>query len=670
MRKSTFLSIAILSAASMAANAQTTPEELVWDNSGGTGIWGLVESEWGKDYGGGVVLPTGWADGALAIFNGQGKFTDAEGAPTTVESIKVDGAMTVAGIKVSGDKNYTLSYKTDKTTDKIQGEGSLIKEGSGDFTLNVLNTLKEGTIARGGRVVMDKVDSPNAFGDTLVFEGGAVGFAPADVKTAYAVDVPMSIAEGQSGAIWAGRYTQLNSKVYGKGTLTIYTGGERVFVTSNKDGKMNMPWEEFEGDLIIDVNEATAASKPGYYGLMLNTTLTFEGVNEMTGIDNTLLNKKVTLKADAGLAGASGTRCFAIGELNAEEGGFISGYGAGGSTSPEIYYAIGYSNTDVTIPLWLRDNRADNKNKFGLIKEGTGTYIFTGTKNAATKSCFKGLHIKNGRAYINTSVDDASITALCRNGNTAMTIYEGAIGGGNGRITSEVLVNGGTLEIGCQGIGQLILDDIEGETIKSPLTVKNNGVVEFEISSATSYDKLTTNSTATFNGNKIIVKAASSFDIKDGDTFTILDAAVKPSLKDAGEQPIEDTYVVEFQGFPAGVTLNAVKEEYQSGTKLEGEGDAAIEVPVMGYRIVVKATGSGSGSGVEMTEAADEVIVYAQDGNIIVKGDAVENVTVMNNQGQTVANATTSVIPVNAARGLYIVRVKTATGIIVKKVIL
>lgn len=53
-----------------------------------------------------------------------------------------------------------------------------------------------------------------------------------------------------------------------------------------------------------------------------------------------------------------------------------------------------------------------------------------------------------------------------------MAIYEGAIGGGNGRITSEVIVDGGTLEVGCQGIGQLILDDIEGQSLKSPLTVK------------------------------------------------------------------------------------------------------------------------------------------------------------------------------------------------------
>ena len=85
--------------------------------------------------------------------------------------------------------------------------------------------------------------------------------------------------------------------------------------------------------------------------------------------------------------------------------------------------------------------------------------------------------------------------------------------------------------------------------------------MEFELANATSYDKLTSNNTATFNGNKINVKAAETFDIKDGDSFTILDAAIKPE---------GDTYEVEFQGFPVSLTLAATEESYQSGTKTEG----------------------------------------------------------------------------------------------------
>lgn len=669
MKKNTILSIALLSSTILVANAQEAPEELFWQNSGTSGVWSILDSEWGMNIGD-MLIPTGWNNGSVAVFNGGGCFVDAEGNPVTKESIKLDGEINVADLKFNSEKNYSIAFKTDKASDMIVGEGTLLKEGIGTLTLNVLNKLKGGTIVRGGSVIMDKSDSPNVFGESVVLEDGAIELAPTDISKVFAFSVPLTIPEGKSGTLLVGRYAQLAGKIQGKGTLKIYTGGERVFVTDSKDGKKDMPWDEFEGDLIIGVNTQTADSKPGYNGLLLNTTLTFDGVNEMTGIDNTLANNKVTLLTNAGLSGASGTRCFAIGELNTEEGGFLSGYGAGGSTSPIIYYAIGGSNTDVTLPVWLRDNRGDNKNKFGVIKQGTGTYIFTGIRNAATGSCFQGLHVKEGRAYINTSIDDASITALCRNGKAAMTIYEGAIGGGNGRITSEVLVNGGTLEVGCQGIGQLVLDDIEGQTLKSPLTVREGGVVEFEIASATSYDKLTTNSTATFNGNKIIVKAASTYDIKNGDTFTILDAAVKPSLKDENGAPIEDTYVIEYQGFVAGIALNAVKEEYQSGTKIEGEGDAAVEVPVMGYRIVVKASGSGSGTGIEEAEATEKVYAYVQGGNIVVAGAEVENVVVLNNHGQVVANSDSAVVPMTGIRGLYIVKIKTAQGIVVKKVVL
>ena len=656
MRKNTFLSVALLAASVSVVNAQEAPKELFWQNGSNTGIWSIMDSEWGEDLGG-FYLPTGWQEGCMAVFNGGGAFADTDGNAKTVESIKVSGEMQVGGIKFDSDKNYSISYSSDKATDKIVGDGTLIKEGTGTLTLNVLNQLKGGTIVRGGQVNSDKKDSPNVFGDTIVLDNGSIGVAMSEISTpACQFTVPVGIPEGKVGSIWAGRYLQFTNKFYGKGTLVIYAGGERTYITDDKAGKKDMTcWDDFEGDLVVAANktvEYAEGKAPAFFGLQFNTTKTFTGVADMEGIDSTLVNTKVTLKEDAGLTGVSGTRCFAIGELNAEEGGFLSGYGSG-SSNPVIWWSIGNSNTNVTsLPLWLRDNTKANKNAFGVIKEGTGTYIFTGTKNSDTGKVFLGLHVKKGRAYINTPVDDPTITALCRSEKTAMAIYEGAIGGGNGRIT---------LEVGCQGIGQLILDDIEGQSLKSPLTVKNGGTVEFELANATSYDKLTSNNTATFNGNKIIVKAAETFDIKDGDSFTILDAAIKPE---------GDTYEVEFQGFPASLTLAATEESYQSGTKTEGEGETATEVPVMGYKIVITAKGSGSGTGLEDFNVADELAVYAQNGSIVVKGAGVENVIVMNTQGQVVANTNASIIPMNTVQGMYIVKVKTIAGIVTKKVIL
>ena len=43
-----------------------------------------------------------------------------------------------------------------------------------------------------------------------------------------------------------------------------------------------------------------------------------------------------------------------------------------------------------------------------------------------------------------------------------------------------------------------------------------------------------------------------------------------------------------------------------------GEGEEATEVPVMGYKIILTANGSGTGTGIEVAETAEEVVVYAQ----------------------------------------------------------
>lgn len=663
MRKNTFLSVMLLAASVSVVNAQ----EFVWQNSYGTGIWGVSASEWGKDYGG-FLLPNGWENGSTAIFNGEGYFKDADGNDVNTEVIKLIGEMEVADIKVSGDKNYSISYQTEKTTDKIVGEGTLLKEGNGDFILNVLNELKGGTVVRGGRVIMEKADSPNVFGSKVSLEGGAIGLAISENKSALNFSAAaIVVPEGNTGTITAGRYVYLLNEFGGKGQLTIYSGGERVGFTKDFAGKTDMAGlTGFEGELLVGANNDEALS-PGYRAIFLNTTKKFDDFvaagnfsGDLYGVDSTFVYTKVTLLEGAGFTSGSGNRCYAIGELNAEEGGWLGGY-VKNSNSPDITYAVGYSNTDVTTPVAIFDPGKKSYNWIRMIKMGTGTYTFTHV-NESPAAVFKGLFVNSGRAYINIPVTETSVAFdRVTKAPAAMTIYANAVGGGNGRLVGGIAVEGGKLEVGYMGIGELVLADINGETQKSPLTVKDGGVVEFELGSATSYDKLTTNNVATFNGNKIIVKAAESFDIKNGDTFTILDAAVVS----AG-----DTYEIEYQGFPAGLTFTAEKQEYQSGTKIEGEGEEATEVPVMGYKIVLTANGSGAGTGIEVAEAAEEVAVYAQDGNIVVDGADVENVVVVNNQGMLVANSNSAIVPMNAMKGLYIVKVKTTKGIVIKKIVL
>ena len=67
MRKNTFLSVALLAASVSVVNAQEAPKELFWQNSSNTGIWSIMDSEWGEDLGG-FYLPTGWQEGCCLLY--------------------------------------------------------------------------------------------------------------------------------------------------------------------------------------------------------------------------------------------------------------------------------------------------------------------------------------------------------------------------------------------------------------------------------------------------------------------------------------------------------------------------------------------------------------------------------------------------------------------------
>ena len=165
---------------------------------------------------------------------------------------------------------------------------------------------------------------------------------------------------------------------------------------------------------------------------------------------------------------------------------------------------------------------------------------------------------------------------------------------------------------------------------------------------------MTTNNVATFNGCKIIVKIDENHKINTGDKFTILTSDKKTA---------DDTYVVEFQG--ANIPMSYQEESFQTGTSIDSETNA--EVPVYGYKLIVTA---GTGTGVFKTSLDDSVSVFAIGGQIFVEGSNIQSVTVLNLQGQIITTSSESIIPVNATKGVYLVKVKTASGIVIKKVIL
>jgi hypothetical protein len=274
-------------------------------------------------------------------------------------------------------------------------------------------------------------------------------------------------------------------------------------------------------------------------------------------IDSTFSNRKLTLGPSVVLTSESGTRAYAIGELNTiDSTALIAGYYKE-STTPLIYYFVGGLNTDVTLAARFGEVKGVTKGytKVGLIKMGTGTYTLTNNNNFMNG----GLIVRQGGVLINDEVKRG-------------TQFKGGLGfaakvetngwlGGTGRIQGDVNVFG-TLKPGSNGIGTLLINDTlalnplskydvpltysfkynnatgvsttytyrNGGIREYKLTMQAGSVGEFEIQSVSSYDKIKISGELNFLNSetvakpKIVVKLANGFSIKDGDKFEIITA--------------------------------------------------------------------------------------------------------------------------------------------------
>ena len=650
MRKFTLLAVALAAASSL--NAQ----DYVWKGKQSEQIWSSSVANWQV---GALPVPKAWIDNAKAIFD--------DTSNTGSDTLSVSGTILTSGISVKATRPYVLRRTAD--TDVFSGDGTLIKEGTGNFSMDVKNSLTGGTIVREGRLIMEKQTSPNIFGSKIVMEGGTVNFATSSGGTYPAVSVPMEIPAGKSATVELSRYSYWSSKLTGSGDLTIYVGGDRTFLGAAKSSPVD--WSEYTGNVKVEkfvIPNLTPAQTPGFYGLLVNSNKTYDATT-MTGIDSTFYNKKVTLGSGTILTSESGTRCYAIGELNAADASCqLAGYYKA-STGPIIYYMVGGLNTDVIFPGVFGDKGGKGYNSVGLIKVGTGTYTFT---NNSPMSGTLGVTVKEGSFYINTA-DEALRTSLGRSKGNILNIAKGAIGGGNGRLTGTVEV-AGKLEIGYKGIGTIIAADTlstDGITLGGynyPVNFRSSGEAEFEIASVDSYDKLNVNDQVRFYTDTIDsqvympvikIKPTASFKINDGDEFTLM------TWKEA--KGVNDAYKVEFADFN-GASLSAKEVEIKNAND-----------SVIGYKLVVTAKGSGSATGISKVSASNKLNIYPNPSNgefnVSIEGVEIKKIEVFNNQGQLVAveavNASNGHINLNGvASGMYFVKVTTAEGTITNKMVI
>ena len=641
MKKITLILFALITSVGLFSQTykwQGTQVDQIWDN--GTANWLNPSLTFPFNQ-----IPTTFTDGVSVIFDD----TSAEGSDT----IKITGTLTVDSVQVSATKTYVLR-STATTTDELTGTGRFIKDGEGLLVMDLKNTMAGGTVLKKGIMKMEKQTTANIFGSKIVFQGGTANFATTSSGSYPSISLPIEIPQGVTAKVELSRYSYFASPISGAGDLHMYVGGERTMMGTNKAGGVAVDWNNFSGNVIVEPYKMTGVS-PGYYGIVLPTTKTWDYTNFET-VDSLFWNKKVTIKGGAGLASVSGVRCWAIGELQAENDEcFLGGYGAGKSNSPRVYYMIGTLNTDVICPITLKDTGGGGYNYFGILKVGTGKYVFTSTKSSTT--AFTGVEVFAGTFLVDVPVsEDVTGLGVVKQGNV-MTIHSGAIGGGNGRLTGRLEVDGGTLVIGNDRVGEIVLGDITGgSNYGSPLVVKNNGKVEFKLSTATSYDKLSTNNTATFGGNKIVVKPAAAYDIKNDDEFTLVSTATR---KVAG-----DTCLVEFVGFPETVSFTVTQDTIAGA----------------GYQIKVKAVGSAKFGETKVDEInLTNINVYPIPSvgvlNIDSKDADIQAVEIVNLQGQVVLTEKVQSrnIQLNIekfSKGIYFARIHSGNKISTQKIVL
>jgi len=326
----------------------------------------------------------------------------------------------------------------------------------------------------------------------------------------------VSIAKDKSITFITSRYTYLNFKLTGTGTMNILSGGERTFIGGSD--KKYPDGTGFKGETHVYPYKKLSSSN-GFYGLLwMHGGKTFSLDAALTNLDdskamNFFQNSTLVLHNGATMASESGVHAMRIGRLEMEAGSQLYGYmksKAGNNT----YYIIGGNNQDALLAGKMSPMSDNTDMLLGLIKEGTGTYRITGKSNNLTG----GLRILAGRALINGTTTAAGLY-----------IMQDGIGGGTGTLKGESQVYG-TLQPGDDATGTF--------TQTGTMVLRPTARLDCQISSATSYDQIKVNGSATYYNigqdfstsdkmPRLRIYLTEGAELHEGDQFTLFSSTKK-----------------------------------------------------------------------------------------------------------------------------------------------
>jgi len=350
-----------------------------------------------------------------------------------------------------------------------------------------------------------------------------ISVAKQNTSSAYeTISTSFNFVEGSHLTLTTARYTYLTGKAIGAGRMDIYSGGERTYLGCSD--KKSPDWSQYKGDVHVWPYTANSTSN-GFYGLVWmhnGKTFNADGVlNDLADgkANSTLAHSKLTIHSGATLAAESGTRAIRIGHLELEEGSQLYGY-VKNKDGNHSYYIIGGNGEDGILAGRISPMDGNTKMELGLIKEGIGTYRITGSQNQISG----GIRVLRGSMLINNRVPMKSLQ-----------VYRDGTAGGTGTIEGEVNVYG-ILQPGDNGCGEL---KVKGDNV----ILHPSARLDFEIKSATEYDRLTLDAPITYYNieqdfstsyrvPRLRLQVAEDARLQVGDEFTLLTATAHQTYQD------------------------------------------------------------------------------------------------------------------------------------------
>ncbi|MFT4176162.1 MAG: autotransporter-associated beta strand repeat-containing protein, partial [Luteolibacter sp.] len=371
-------------------------------------IWNASAINWVSDEG----------DTAFAI-NDSVRFDDS----STVNSITISDLVEPVSVTVDATKNYSLSG-----SGAIGGVAKLLKTGSGNLTLNLVNSHTGGTTIREGNVILAN-DNANAsaFGSgPIILEGGTVRMN--ENSNTNSATWHIVVPDEAEATLRMDQRINLHGSLSGSGILNLYIPYIRATFLGD--------YSEFSGQLRI-----TTDSDGGDFRLANTLGLPAAEVD---------LGTKVVIRY---LSGSSISTPVPIGNLSGEAGSTLSGLNNNNNSVPSstLTWEVGGVGSDATFAGNIANGSSPSIT--AIRKVGAGAWILAGT------SSYTG----------GTAVTEGSLLVTGSLGTTAVAVSSGATIGGSGSLGGNLTVaSGASLALGVSP------SETKGLTVAGTTTLSGN----------------------------------------------------------------------------------------------------------------------------------------------------------------------------------------------------